>query len=63
VLSGSIIGDPNNQEATLINNLKSSVDLLARKGIVALIEPINCHSKPGYFLNNFPTGKGLLMHP
>lgn len=46
---------PADQEETLIRNLRSALPDLERHGVVALLEPINSVSKPGYFLNNFET--------
>ncbi|KAA0189824.1 hypothetical protein HAZT_HAZT003279 [Hyalella azteca] len=43
------------QEKTLIKNLQESLPALQQANVIALIEPINSFSKPGYFLNNFET--------
>ncbi len=38
-------------EATYIGNLKTAAGLCAEAGVKLLIEPINPHDMPGYFLN------------
>ncbi|KAF2353663.1 Xylose isomerase-like TIM barrel domain [Trinorchestia longiramus] len=53
-LSGQGVS-PADQEQTLIRNLRFAVPVLEKQNVVALLEPINSISKPGYFLNNYET--------
>ncbi|KAF6217134.1 hypothetical protein GE061_001487 [Apolygus lucorum] len=40
-------------EKTYVQNLRKAVPLLEKAGIVAVIEPINQHSVPNYFLSDY----------
>lgn len=49
------------QEAVLVSNLRLALPLLQEAGIIAVIEPINPVSVPGYFLNDYVTGEPVFF--
>lgn len=54
VMSG-LVGDQADRDtlrATYIENLRHAADHAAHQGVTLLIEPLNSHDMPGYFLNS-----------
>lgn len=47
-------------EALYIRNVRRAADVLARQGCIVMIEPINAHDMPGYFLNRTDQALELL---
>lgn len=47
-------------ERTFVANLKLAADMAAQAGMTVLIEPINHHDKPGYFLHNVEQAASII---
>ena len=58
VLSGFAAGDA--AEACLVENLRYATDAAAARGRVILIEPLNHHDAPGYFLNHTDQARRII---
>ena len=58
IMAGKKIEGVGHEEATQIflGNLKRAIPLLENAGVVALIEPINPWSVPGYNMDSFKDG-------
>lgn len=53
-MSGKLENLPSNEHRdTFYSNLKYATTQLELEGITGVIEPINCYSLPGYFLNDY----------
>jgi hydroxypyruvate isomerase len=59
-LAGTTLTDRARQEGVYIANLRRAADIAARDGITLLIEPLNAHDNPGYFLNTTAQAVQLL---
>lgn len=44
-----------------VANLKYCAKELQERDMIGLIEPINKYALPGYFLNNYDKGKGVII--
>lgn len=44
------------------NNLRYAVKRFEEENIVGLIEPINSHTVPNYYMNSFEKGKFQFLH-
>ena len=60
-MSGKVTLSSEASELVLVENLKQAVPLLESAGITGLIEPINGHFLPGYFLDDFHTGGSTMF--
>jgi len=58
VMAGFASGDA--AHATFLGNLRYAVERATLHGITVLIEPLNRHDAPGYFLNTSQQAKGII---
>ena len=62
VLSGSPVGgaDPEACTATLVRNLRFAADVMQDHGVRVMVEPVNPHDVPGFFLSDLASALDVL---